>query len=591
MTLTVESAEVLEDPAPQTPAPRALRDYQSEAVENVERQWNEGTERTSVVLPTGSGKSTVIAKLAANARDQGKRVVMLAHRRELLDQMALTVAAVDPGGEPVGYVIADTDEPEAKIVAASFQTLAKSPARITALGKRDVILVDECHHAMASTYLRVLDGFGLHVTGDLESAHESEVTPGAPGGVRACGFTATMSRADKKKLGKVWHSVALERSLVWAIEEGHLVPPTGKTVRLEGLNQLAKLRTKMGDYAKSDLDPIMGATVPATIEAIQRHAAGKAMIVFAVSIEHADTLSDALNAAGINAAAVVGSHSPSEREESYTAFNEGRLDALVTVQVLTEGADFPRCDTIVLARPTRSQVLYSQMVGRAVRQYTDPATGKAKTEALVLDLVGTIRDTKLATLTDLWGDAKKVVYDADGEEYIEPLPPAPREKKTKKLRDKIELEDYNLLSRAERTPIVYCTTPGGVEFAPSRNGKEAYILWPPEPDNAERVYVLYMDPYGNVVPWAATDGTPLHGTAEQARAAIAGEVVPKGRYISPSSRRAAGRRPSEKQLALAEKLGLPVTRSWTSAQVSDAISGVFTEQHLARHVNLLARLG
>lgn len=165
---------------------RKLRPYQAEAVAEVVRYWSTPDLKRYtpvVVLPTGTGKSTVIAKLATEARRLGLRVLMLAHRRELLDQMAASVAAVSPSLPPVGIVQGERHNPEADIVAASFQTLTASPARLAELGRREVVLVDEMHHSAADTYKGVLDDLGV-----------TEHDPNAP--VFACGFTATASRAD-----------------------------------------------------------------------------------------------------------------------------------------------------------------------------------------------------------------------------------------------------------------------------------------------------------------------------------------------------------------------------------------------------------
>jgi superfamily II DNA or RNA helicase len=143
-----------------TPTPRVLRPYQLEATQRVEDSWANGKSRVSVVLPTGSGKSSVIANVATRARRTGKKALLLAHRTELLDQMAGAVQAVDPLGEEVGIVAAERDEHQADIVAASFQTLSRSPNRLAALGNRDVILADECHHISAATYTKVLEDMG-----------------------------------------------------------------------------------------------------------------------------------------------------------------------------------------------------------------------------------------------------------------------------------------------------------------------------------------------------------------------------------------------------------------------------------------------
>ncbi len=476
------------------PPPRQLRPYQLESASNVESAWTgagrDRNPRVAVVLATGCGKSSVISYLATRARAQGKRVLLLAHRTELLEQMADTCGVVEPGGEHVGIVAADRNENTTAIVAASFQTLARSGKRVADLGHRDVILADECfpagtilaggspiekvrvghvipswdehrhcvvqrkvtnvfvsepaamvrvvfsdksftvctsghpfltygkargtrewipaaglvpfsrvvqagsyggrelfvesvtaliplddgtfaecpdglvynievegthtyllyngavvhncHHISAPTYLKVLEDLGAM---DDDS------------GVNSCGFTATMYRDDGKALGDVWSEVVFERDLLWAIENGFLIPPRGKTVALPSLNQLAKIRSVGGDYKQSELAEVMSASVDSTVDAILRHCPQSAMIVFAAGVSHAQALAESLTASGIPAKDVTGAHNRDYRENAYRDFRSGAINALVTVQVLTEGADFPRCDTVVLARPTRSKVL------------------------------------------------------------------------------------------------------------------------------------------------------------------------------------------------------------------------------------------
>jgi hypothetical protein len=166
-----------------------------------------------------------------------------------------------------------------------------------------------------------------------------------------------MYRDDGKALGDVWSEVVFEKDLMWAIREGYLIAPHGKTIAIQGLNQLASIRSVRGDYNQTELADVMNASVDSTVDAILRHCPDSAMIVFAAGVKHAATLAGKLTAAGIPARDVTGAHKRDYREEAYSDFREGRINCLVTVQVLTEGADFPRCDTVVLARPTRSKVL------------------------------------------------------------------------------------------------------------------------------------------------------------------------------------------------------------------------------------------
>lgn len=535
------------------PEPRQLRPYQTEAVMAVQSAWTvHNLTRPAVVLPTGTGKSTVIAELAADARRRGARVILLAHRGELLDQMAASVGYVDPAGEPVGIVAADRDEPDTAIVAASFQTMAKA-RRLASVGHRDVVLVDEAHHAPAKSYRGVLDELGSFGPRVL-----------------TCGFTATMVRADQEALGSIWEDVVYEKTLAWAISEGFLVTPRGKTVVMDDLNKLAKIRNVAGDYNQGKLEEVMAASVDSTVDAIMTHAPDRAMIVFATGVDHAEILAMLLTERGVPARAVVGSHSREYRQEAYEAFRDGSLQALVTVQVLTEGADFPRCDAVVMGRPTRSQSLYSQMVGRALRPY------EGKTDALVLDLTGTARDMSLVTLTDLHSEAKTERVKADSVEPLEDL-----DLDAEAVLDKvparerigvIDLEDIDLLTGSDAN---WMHTARGVRFLDCRD--ELVFLWPADeskdPADLESglVKVGHISAKGNVTGgWL---GNGAQGTLEQAIEAAEIYAARSGQFPAKSAKwRVSTQAASEGQLRFARSLGIDGADAMTKGRVADEIT-------------------
>ena len=523
--------------------PRQLRPYQVEAVEAVEAYWTDSADRENqrytpvVVLPTGTGKSTVIASLAVRWRAAGYRVAMLAHRRELLDQMAASVAMVDPDGERVGIVQADRDDPSTAIVAASFQTL-QNQARLESLGRRDVVLVDEMHHSTADTYQAVLERLGV-----------------LDGTALACGFTATPARADGG-LGKVWDAVVYERTLKWAIQSGFLITPRGLTVVLPDLD-LSKVHIRGGDYASGELSEAMEASVDTTVGAVLTHAADRVMIVFAAGVEHAEALATALTARGVPSASVTGAMAGDDREDVYRRFRSGDLQAMVTVQVLTEGADFPRCDCVVMARPTRSQTLYSQMVGRAVRLYD------GKQDALVLDLAGTVRDMSLVTLTDLSPEAETRRVSPSSDEdpgQDEPKPPRPQRI------GPVVLEDVDLLATS---PAVWLRTPGGVLFLDI--GQAGYVfLWPPEPTDGMYAVGLIHRPQRHGDGWVAGEEPSLGLQDAKELAEDTAE-----RHGTLPSRTASWRKkgpPSAAQLNMARVLHIPDAMNKNRARLSDDIS-------------------
>ena len=535
--------------------PRQLRPYQAEAVAEVVKYWaTPDLERYTpvVVLPTGTGKSTVIAKLATEARRLGLRVAMLAHRRELLDQMAASVSAVAPTLPPVGIVQGERNAPEADIVAASFQTLVASPARLAELGRREVVLVDEMHHSAAETYKGVLDDLGV-----------TEYDPDRP--VFACGFTATASRADGG-LVDIWDKVVYEKSLSWAIKQGYLVTPRGLTVVLPDLD-LSHVTVRAGDYAAGELEHVMQASVDTTVAAMLTHAAGRASIVFAAGVDHAEALADALTANGVRAAAVTGAMSAEARAEVYAAFTEARLDAMVTVQVLTEGADFPRCDAVVMARPTRSQTLYSQMVGRAVRLYP------GKDDALVLDLAGVTRDMSLVTLSDLTTEAHTARVSPTSTDDPGQDEPAPKPERKQRI-GVADLEHIDLLAVS---PANWLVTAKGVRFLDVGN-KALVFLWPPHPEGSHEVMVGVVHS-----PPKPGDGWLYNGYAGELADAIEAAEHAAETYGQLPPRQAPWRSratPSQAQINLAKGLGIADADDKTRARLSDDISTALATKRL-----------
>lgn len=371
----------------------ALREYQREAVAAVYSAWSRGVRRPAIVLPTGAGKTVVISDIVRALVEIGERSLVMAHREEIIGQTVNKLRSVLDQRYRVGVVKGERDEVGADVVVATVQTL-RHQARRDRLRNVGLVVVDECHHATADSYRRVLDHYG---------------------NARALGVTATMSRADGDALGAIWEGVVYRRSVADLIELGFLVRPVGYTVTVEDLD-LTQVRRSRGDYQDGALgEALSDSMAPGKIiEAWHEHAAGTQTILFAPTVAFAELMAETFRGAGIKADVVHGKQSFGQRGAVLEAFTRGDLTVICNCMVLTEGTDLPIAQTAVIARPTTHHGLYVQMVGRVLRPYP----GKAN--AIVLDVAGAAKRHSLNAHVDLDGTApRELTEKLDGDE-LEP---------------------------------------------------------------------------------------------------------------------------------------------------------------------------
>lgn len=358
-----------------------LRPYQREAIDAVWRSWAEGVQRPAIVLATGLGKTVVFSHLVSEYIEKtNERVVILVHRDELADQALAKLRDVAPH-LVTGKVKAKDNEAGADVVVASVQTLARV-GRLEQLGRRGLVIADECHHFSSPTFKKVLES----------------LTCFQDGGAKLLGVTATMSRSDGRGLGDVFQEVVYTRGTLYGIKHGFLVRPTGRLI-VAGDLDLGNVKTSRGDYQTGDLGRAVEESGLAEIlpAAYREHANERQGIVFTPTVANAEHVADAFSAAGIPAAMLSGDTPRSERLAIFEQYRRGKLQVMTNAMVLSEGFDMPQAEVAVIARPTRSNSLYQQMVGRILRP--SPITGK--TGALILDVVGASLDNKLMTLIDL----------------------------------------------------------------------------------------------------------------------------------------------------------------------------------------------
>jgi len=352
-----------------------LRGYQRDAIEALEKDWAAGLLRLGVALPTGTGKTHIMAELAVefasthrfgSGIDRPGRVLVLVHRDTLVEQTERKMR--EHGHErrvTTGVVKADRDVVGAAITVASVHTL-RSDKRLDRINPPGLIIVDEAHVSMSPTYDRIFERF-----------------PDA----LAAGFTATWVRSDNKKLGDRWQKISYARSIRWAIREGHLVPPKGIAVGVPDsvAAGIAALKPKRGgDYRDEDLEDLV--TVDAVRENVVRgyfeHAPNRPAVLFAPTVASAEYFRAGLRAAGVPAAGVYAGTRPAERKRIFAAYRRREVAVLTTCTALAEGWDAPWCSAALMVRPTRHVGSYIQMVGRVLRLWP------GKSDALVLDFVG-----------------------------------------------------------------------------------------------------------------------------------------------------------------------------------------------------------
>ena len=320
-----------------------LRPYQKEAKEAVFEQWSNGTRKTLLVLPTGCGKTIVFAKITEDCVRNGDRVLILAHRGELLEQAADKIA------KATGLKCA-TEKAEESCLGSWFRITVgsvQSLMRETRLSRFpddyfDTIIIDEAHHCISDSYQRVLKHF-----------------PDA----KVLGVTATPDRGDMKNLGQVFESLAYEYTLPKSFKEGYLSPIKAVTIPLQV--DLTGVGVQSGDFKAGDLGTALDPYLESIAEEMEKYCREKKTVVFLPLVKTSQKFRDILNDHGFHAAEVNGeSQDRAEILEDYAA---GKYNVLCNSMLLTEGWDCPDVDCIVVLRPTKVRSLYCQMVGRGTR--------------------------------------------------------------------------------------------------------------------------------------------------------------------------------------------------------------------------------
>lgn len=523
----------------------SLRDYQRDAYDCLRKGWADGLRRIGISLPTGVGKTHIMAHLAAEeARDHSdnRRILFLLHRDELVHQTVAKLQATVDAGTSIGVLKAERNEIGARIIVASVHSL-RSERRRQQLPPIKLCIVDEAHVSVSPTYKDV-----------FRALRAME-----PDGTRLAGFSATWVRSDDTGLGDVWEEIVFSRTIKWAIANGHLVPP--KPVIQVGagvdLSDVREDKAK-GDYRESDLGKavMLEELRDTVVRGALRYEPERPSVLFAPTVEAAEFFGDGLRTAGLTTEGVYGTVSSAQRRPIFERHRNGDTKILTTCTALAEGWDAPYASRLLLVRPTKHEGLFIQIVGRFLRLYP------GKSNAWLLDFVGATTDLKLRNAIDL---SESVLKDIDGElqellEEEEPAEPVTRERIVKQKRSSYEVDIF------AGTSVQWLMGPSNIPFVPCGDQGIVFIV-----QGRDGWHV------GQANGWE-DNGRPrghfVHSGLNEtdALAAASDHVENANLVVARKSSRWRNEDPTDAQKSWARTLGIIGVESMTKGALSDEIS-------------------
>ncbi|TFK30314.1 DEAD box family helicase [Coprinopsis marcescibilis] len=365
-----------------------LRPYQEHCINSCLETLENGVSRIGVSLPTGSGKTTVFVTLVSRLRatnEGGSQALVIVNSIELARQAAATAkhlfpewtVEIEQGAKHTASGLAD-------LTVATYQTLL-NPLRLEKFQPKNfkAIIVDEAHHAAAPSYRKLLSIFHQ----DVRPNSNEEDNPTHSHSVPIIGFSATFGRHDSLALGSVFEQIVYHRDFLEMIDEQWLCAMrlTSVHAKLE-LDEVA-VSGQTGDFRAKNLASVMNTpttndlTVRVWLERVAP--TRKSTLVFCVNIDHVKQLTKVFRNIGVDARHIHSLTPSQERKELIRGFKAGEYPVLINCAILTEGADIPNIDCVLLARPTRSRNVFMQMIGRGMR--LSPSTGKE--DCLIVDFV------------------------------------------------------------------------------------------------------------------------------------------------------------------------------------------------------------
>ncbi|MCK4777560.1 MAG: DEAD/DEAH box helicase, partial [Actinomycetia bacterium] len=345
-----------------------LRDYQREALEAIWNSYKSGIRRQLISLPTGCGK-TVIFSFLPRYFKMKKKMLVLAHREELLFQAKDKIVAINKElklNVGIEKAVMETDYDD-DIIIASVQTIGRGNERIKKFNPDDfsIIVVDEAHHAVAPTYKAILKHFGIFDK-DTDKL--------------LLGFTATPKRGDGIGLEEIFEDITYSQSITHMIEANYLANIIGYRVNTKV--NLEGVKVRMGDFVIGDLSRKVNVEErnALIIKSYLKLAKNRKTVVFCTNVAHAKQVALIFNKHKIKAVPVWGNMPSKNRAAVLKKFKNDKIDVITNCNLLTEGFDEPGIDCIIMARPTKSQLLYTQMIGRGTRPFPN------KENLMVIDI-------------------------------------------------------------------------------------------------------------------------------------------------------------------------------------------------------------
>lgn len=336
-----------------------LRPYQKESVESIFEEWKEH-KSTLIVQATGTGKTIVFAEVVKRLNILNKKILILAHRAELLEQTQnkLTLFGIDSVLEKAEN---HADIGNDNIIVASIQSISKDNRLINYPHDYfDVIIIDEAHHCASNTYLKVINYFDT---------------------AKLLGVTATPNRSDVRNISDIFETVAFSYNTKQAIDDGYLSPILIRRIPIT--IDLSNVRTSCGDFLSSDLENTLMPYLSKIADELKEKAEDRKTIIFTPTIAIGEQMANLLNEKGFNSCCVSSKNTKEERTNIINKFHTGELNVVTNSMLWTEGFDEPSVDCIINLRATKSESLYRQILGRGLR--LSPETNKEN--LLVLDFL------------------------------------------------------------------------------------------------------------------------------------------------------------------------------------------------------------